>query len=343
MGDPATLAYAIQGYILGHHGPDHTRTQLELATELIEVAAQVGDKERVVDGHEERLDALIELGEMVRARQELEAMATVARELMQPSQTWLVNVYRALVALLEGSFDEAERLIAATRALGERAQSWNAAVTYRLQLYVLRREQGRLSEIENLVRESAEAYPTYPIWRCVLAQTAAELGYADEAHGELERFATDGFAHLPFDEEWLVSMGLLAETANALDDAERAAELHELLAPYADRVAVSYPEISIGAVARCLGLLAVTAGRWNDVERDFQAALEINQRIGARSWLAHSRRDFARALLARGTAGDVQEAQTLLSASLATYRELGMHARIAGASALAAEAGTVTR
>jgi DNA-binding SARP family transcriptional activator len=343
MDDPATLGYAIQGYILGHHGPDHTRAQLELATELIELAAQVGDKERVVDGHEERLDALIELGEMVPAKEELQAMATVAQELMQPSQIWLVSVYRALVALLEGSFDEAERLIAATRALGERAQSWNAAVTYRLQLYVLRREQGRLGEIENLVRQSAEAYPTYPIWRCVLAQTAAELGYADDARGEFERLATDGFAHVPFDEEWLVSMGLLAETASALDDAERAAELHELLAPYGDRVAVSYPEISIGAVARYLGLLAVTAGRWEDVEHDFQAALEINERIGARPWLAHSRCDYARALLARGTAGNTQKARTLLSASLATYRELGMHARVARASALAAEAGAATR
>ena len=339
MSDPVTLGHAIQGYILGHHGPDHTHKQLELATELIELAAQSGDKERVVDGHEERLDALLELGDVVAAKQELRAMATVAQELMQPSQTWLVSVYRALIALLEGSFDEAERLIAATRTLGERAQSWNATVTYRLQLYVLCREQGRLNEIEAVVRRSAEEYPTYPIWRCVLAQMATELGYMDEARRQFERLAADGFAPVPWDEEWLVSIGLLAETASALHDSERAAQLYDLLAPYCDRVAVSYPEISIGAVARYLGLLAATAGRWEDTERDFRAALEINERIGARSWLAHSQYDYARRLLARGTPRTAQEARTLLSESLATYRELGLHSRVTEASALLAAAG----
>ena len=38
------------------------RAQLELASELIEVAGRAGDKERVFDGHEERFDALVELG-----------------------------------------------------------------------------------------------------------------------------------------------------------------------------------------------------------------------------------------------------------------------------------------
>ena len=171
--------------MLGHHGPDHTHKQLELATELIELATRSGDKERVVDGHEERLDALIELGDMVGAKQELQAMAAVAQELMQPSQMWLVSVYRALIALLEGSFEEARRLIEATRALGERAQSWNATVTYRLQTYVLSREQDGLGGFASVVRQSVDAYPTYPIWRCVLAQTAAELGRLDEARKQL--------------------------------------------------------------------------------------------------------------------------------------------------------------
>lgn len=42
-----TLAYAIQSYILGHHSPDHVHKQLELATELVDVATRAGDKEGV--------------------------------------------------------------------------------------------------------------------------------------------------------------------------------------------------------------------------------------------------------------------------------------------------------
>src|SRR5207253_6149881 len=106
------------------------------------------------------------------------------------------------------------------RSLGERAQSWNAAVTYGLQLFVLRRFQGRLDEIEDFVRSSVVEYPTYSIWRCALAQMAAELRYEDEAREQLQALAADGFASLPFDEVWLVSVGFVAETAAAVREPE---------------------------------------------------------------------------------------------------------------------------
>ena len=304
LDDPATLAYALQGYILGHHSPEHTHRQLELANEIIEVAARAGDDERVLEGGEERLDALLELGDVTAAKGQLEAMAMLARKLRQPAQEWLVIQYRALFALLEGRHVEAQAWISEAHARGERAQSWNATVTYRLQMYVLRRQQGRLEEIEDIVRRSVAEYPTYPIWRCVFAQVQAELGHAGEARDGLDALAADGYASVPFDEEWLVSIGLLAEAASVLGDGGRAQELYELLLPYDDRIAVGYPEIAIGAVARYLGLLATTRGRWADAERHLGAAIAINARTGARSWLAHSQRDLARMLLARGARGE---------------------------------------
>jgi DNA-binding SARP family transcriptional activator len=334
LGDPATLAYAIHGYILGHQSPEHTRGQLEVASELIAVAAQAGDHERVLEGREERMDALLELGDMSAAKAELEAMARLAQKLRQPAQDWLVTEYRALFGLLEGRLAEAEGWISEAHSLGERAQSWNAAVTYRLQLYVLRREQGRLEEIEDLVRRSVVEYPTYPIWRCVLAQIEAELGHAGEARDTLDALAADRFASLPFDEEWLVSIGLLAETARVLGGAGSAAILYELLLPYGDRVAVGYPEISTGAVARYLGLLATTMERWDDAERHLQDALKVNARIGARPWLAHTQHDYARMLLSRNATGDTEQAQLLASTAVATYRDLGMHTYEESASAL---------
>jgi tetratricopeptide (TPR) repeat protein len=146
-------------------------------------------------------------------------------------------------------------------------------------------------------------YPTYLIWRCVFADMAARLGHTSEAREALEALAADGFAGLPFDEEWLVSMSVLAETASALGDARIAADLYRLLLPYRDRVVISYPEISTGAVARYLGLLATAMEQWDDAERHFQDALETNQRIGARPWLAHAQEDHARMLVARDASG----------------------------------------
>jgi DNA-binding SARP family transcriptional activator/tetratricopeptide (TPR) repeat protein len=123
IGDPATLAYAIHGYILGHHGPHHTRRKVELATEMVELMSAAGDKEREFEGLEERLSSLIELGDMAAAAADLEEMTRLARELRQPAHDWVVAVYRALFALLRGELEAAEDLVAAARARGERCSS----------------------------------------------------------------------------------------------------------------------------------------------------------------------------------------------------------------------------
>ena len=49
---------------------------------------------------------------------------------------------------------------------------------------------------------------------------------------------------------------LLGRDPARLGDEACAATLYERLLPYADRVAISYPEISLGPVARFLGILA---------------------------------------------------------------------------------------
>jgi tetratricopeptide (TPR) repeat protein len=205
---------------------------------------------------------------------------------------------------------------------------WNATVVYGLQLYVLRREQGRVEEVEELVRRAAKENPTYPVWRCVLANMLVELGSTTEARTELEALAADGFRRLPFDEEWEVSMCFLAETAVRVGDGPRAATLYERLLPYADRVAVSYPEISLGPVSRFLGILAAAAAHWDDAEGHFRAAVELSSRIGARPSLAHAQTNYAQMLLEREEPSRADQAGILLDQALATYRELGMDSHV---------------
>jgi hypothetical protein len=77
----------------------------------------------------------------------------------------------------------------------------------------------------------------------------ALLGYEPESHEALRALAIDRFAALPFNEMWLASMSLLAETASSLRNADEAHALHELLLPYADRVAVCTPEFTAGSVS----------------------------------------------------------------------------------------------
>ena len=335
LGDPATLAYALDGYLPANESPENTVKTLELSTELLEVAMQAGDKERVLEAHEHRHERFFELGKMEQAQAELDAMTKLAEELRQPAQRWLVCVCRARLALHEGKLAEAEGLIAEARDLGEDALSWNAAVAFRVQRYMLRREQGRLEEARELVTRSAADYPHYELWDCALAQVAADLDLVAESKQTFEALAPDDFAGLPFTQDaWLVGMSLLAETARSLADTRRASVIYGLLLPYANRVAVAYPELSSGSVSRYLGILAATTARWTDAERHFEDALAANEQIGARPWLARTQGDFARMLSARGEPGDAERALELTRQALDGYQRLGMDAFAAEAARL---------
>jgi len=125
---------------------------------------------------------------------------------------------------------------------------------------------------------------------------------------------------------------LLSETAARLGDGDHAATLYELLLPYSDRVALSYPEISLGPVSRFLGILASTTARWSDAERHFEDALALSERIGARPWLARTQEDYGRTLLARDEPGDAAKAHGLLDTAVALRGELGMSAHASSAS-----------
>ena len=162
-----------------------------------------------------------------------------------------------------------------------------------------------------------------------------EVGQTTLARERFELFAESDFARLTFDEEWLVSMGLLAEQATALKDAERARTLYDLLVPYADRVATSYSEACTGSVSRYLGLLAATSSRRELAGRHFDDAIVMNERIGARPWLAQTQEDYARMLIEGGTErADRSQALALLDRAESTYLDLGMHPHPAVTSSL---------
>jgi DNA-binding SARP family transcriptional activator len=324
LGDPSTLAYALVGYTQANLSPDVADEDLELSRELVVVALEAGEKERAFEGHEDVMLRLLSLGDRPGATVEFEAISALAEELRQPAQEWVVLVYRGLWALLDGRFGDAEAHIAQALAAGERAQSWNAAVSHGLQLYVLRRAQGRLADAEEMVRGSAGRYPTYAVWRCVLADTVAELGQEEEARAELQSLAVDDFASVPFDEEWLVSMTILADAVTTLGDAGLAERLYRLLHRHAHRVAVSYPEICTGSVARSLANLATTLERWEVAEHHFEGALELNERIGARPWLARTQFELARMLRGRGAPTDDERAGELERKARETAAEIGL-------------------
>ena len=322
---PATLAYALEGRYDADWGPDGLEGRLAFADEMIELAAASGDAERAYAGHDCRFIALLESGELPAARRSHEAATRLAYQLRQPAQLWDSEVRRAQLALFEGRLGDAEDAIREAFALGHPVQSVNAQLAFDLQLYALRREQGRIEEVVDAVERAADEYPTYPVWRYVVADVFVELGRADAARAAVAGAAVGGYP-VYLEMQWLFSLNLLAGVCRFLGDAAAADDVYDRLRPYAHRFAVLPPELCYGSVSRGLGILAATTSRWEDAARHFEDALVANAAAGARTWLAHTKYDYARMLLERGEAGDRTRAAELLASARKSADELGMAA-----------------
>jgi hypothetical protein len=118
-------------------------------------------------------------------------------------------------------------------------------------------------------------------------------------------------------------------------DHESEANLYGLLLPYERMSVVDAPEGMRGSVARYLGVLA-TRIRPESAESHFQNALELNERMDARPWLALTQQDYAHMLLTRSRPGDEKRAERLLEDARSAYRDLGMTGHIGRARQLRA-------
>jgi DNA-binding SARP family transcriptional activator/tetratricopeptide (TPR) repeat protein len=325
IGNAAALAYALEGRAHAIIGPDTVAECLALGSELLEMAAQSEDTERLVAAHMFRIGPLLFVGDVQAAEADLAAASRLADELRQPVQLWLVSEGEAMLAIATGKLADAEGLVAQALALGERAHPRAALTHYWLQRCALCDFRGSgLEEVEPGIGDVVAEHPARPVFRCALAHLYARLGRLDDARRELERLAEDDFSFLPFDQEWLFGMSFLAETSALLGHPDSAGALYRLLVPWAALNAVDVAEGLRGSVSRYLGLLATALGRWDDAAHHFEDAIEMNGRMGARPWLAHTQEDYARMLFARGESGDDERVRELHEQALATYRELGM-------------------
>jgi tetratricopeptide (TPR) repeat protein len=172
---------------------------------------RAGGDTRLVPLLEEALRVLGEDAPMLRARL-LARLAGALRD--EPSLEPRSSLSREAVEIAR-RLDDKETLAYAEQLEEEalragRARSSDADCSYRLAMFILRRAQGRLSEIENLTREAVDEHPGYRSFRCFIPLLEWELGREDEARRAYSKLAEANFAALPPDSEWLFCLSLLA-------------------------------------------------------------------------------------------------------------------------------------
>ena len=355
LGDHATLIYVLYTHHLAAWSVDNLDERLRIATEIVGLAEDPSSRRWATSvwglrAHYLHFADLLETGDMRAVDEAIERYASLAAKLQQ--HLGYEELARATRALMDGRFDEAERMadqaMAVAQRLERRARPFRQAINSLM--LILRREQGRVAELMPIFGPVGTRATHAPLARCALALCLAELGRRDEAAAELERLAGDDFASLPRDGGWMATMVLLTEVCVFLRDRDRAAALYRLLVPYAARNATLDVHVCYGSVAHYLGMLAETMGDHDRAAADYEAALQFNLEMGASVWVAHTRYHYAVTLLARNHPGDRDKAAALAAAALITAESLGMRSLAAklraleglDLSAIAGPGGTVT-
>jgi DNA-binding CsgD family transcriptional regulator len=325
--DPTVIASTLAATLTARWQHDRVSERIANANEAAHLAAAAGNRQLVFEASAWRMFDCFELGDMGAWREQIVAYEHGAEELREPFLRYVAASSRTMHALFEGRFAEAEQLAARALEIGRRMPGLDAAGVYGVQMFTLRREQGRLEEIAPLVRHFVGASAGGTVWRPGLALVYAELGQLEAAREQFEVLAADGFASLVRDGVWVASTTYLAQVCSAIGDTARAPLLYRLLAPYSGRNLLAGTSIAcFGAADAVLGTLCATSRQWDQAQRHFEAALALDERQGARPALAHARCEYARMLLARAGEGDRARAGTLLDAAAAEASALDMRA-----------------
>jgi DNA-binding SARP family transcriptional activator len=315
---PEAHAHAYAAVRRASWEPSTLAERLVASTAMLTHARAADDLELELQAHAWLIVDLLEQGDIDAVDAQIEAFGDGAERIRQPLYLWNAAVWRAMRTLLGGDVGAAERLALDALAIGSGAEQFTAPHYYAIQLFLIRREQGRLAELETAARGFVAELPAVPAWRAVFASLLGEAGSREEATAEFDALAADGFSRLTRDGNYVAALCVLADLCVQLDDAGRAELLYAQLQPFRQlNVIVALAAGCLGPAERHLGRLAAVCGRRDDAIAHLERALEGCMGLRAAALVAHTQVDLAGQL-------DPEDprAGALLTAAAATAAEL---------------------
>ncbi len=330
LGEPGALLAALNGRFAGVLGPEAVDERLSVASELADLAQQQGDGFFQARGVGYQTSALLDMGDMAGVDACIETNGRLAEEFHLPFVRYVHGARRAMRTLFEGRLADGERLSGEVFALGQQLQYSHTAPAHLMQRLMLEGTGRGLEGIGPLLEGLCEQYRWSRFWPCCRAWACCERGELRQARELFELVAEDGFTALGRETFGpLAAVALAARTCAKLEDDKRAAVLYNRLLPHARlNVGALAAFACYGSASRYLGLLATSLERWDEAAGHFEDALAMDEKMGARPWVALTQHDYATMLMKRGDAGDRERALQLVGEALGTAQELGM-ARLA--------------
>jgi DNA-binding winged helix-turn-helix (wHTH) protein len=326
FGDEVVLLRALNARLYALSGPDDIDALFAVADEMLGrsrglsgwvTAAALGA----------RYGAQLYRGDMAGADATNAELGHVSRTRQWPAAIWYHERLSAQRSLLSGDLAAASTALTALRERGGRLRvSYAPMLSDLLQGLLMIEQHGTalLAGSTDLTQLRSQLQDAPVSVRPSIARLLLELGDPASAKAVLDMLAKDDFASVPKEINYLNALANLAVLAINLGDRARAERLYELLVPYA---AFNTPNIMLlyeGSVSHFLGLLAVYLKRDDTVERHFDDALAMNERLGQRPQLARTCDEYSRWLLTRGDQTAHHKAQDLHARALALAEATGM-------------------
>ncbi len=239
------------------------QNRLSELDELIELSQGFNDDD--MKGRALSLDVYVsaELGQRARVDRSLAALTELGEVRQRLNQQWIARHGAAMLTILDGDFAAAETLAGEALELGRLTSGDQVEGVYGIQMFSIRREQGRLAEVTPVMKRFIDENPDETTWLPGFALIAADLGFEEPARRRLRELAEIGF-DMPFDAKRSASLSYVAEVAALLGDAETAARLYELMSVYQHMtITAGIVTVCYGAASRYLGMLAATLGEFD--------------------------------------------------------------------------------
>ncbi len=285
LDDPPLLAAALDAELLVHWGPDDLPTRVAAAARLEGLAGRLTDVEPRLSAAVWRLTTALETLDAVAVRRQLRTLDDLARESGSPRVAMFAASRRGMHALLTGDLAAARRLVDEVRSAGEQAHEPDAEALVHVLVSAIARQAGDLT----VLADEAAAYEAFGAdhgVRSVLAEAATlwlAAGDPARAGDLLAQVAPDGFAALPRDVDWLLTVVCAAEVAAGTGARDVVRDAVEQLTPYAGRGVVNAGAVAFaGVVDDVLALGHAALGQ--DPDRHAADAAIAYRRIGARWW-----------------------------------------------------------
>jgi tetratricopeptide (TPR) repeat protein len=322
---PRALVESLRTRLNVDRDPAGIDERVRLIGEMLGIAERIEERYLQMELLAFRIYDVAATGDVETWQRDLDAHGELSKRIGEPFYEYSRQAMAVAPLVQAARFEQAEQMAMAAFETGRQLGVDNTEGVMGVQMFTIRREQGRLAEIAPVVQHFLNEQGAGAAWRPGLALIYADLGELDKAKDQFDRLAAEQFGAIPRDSLWQTSLSYLAETCCVLDAVDEARILYELLLPYRDlAIVVGNASVCLGAAARYLGQLASLMHRWDDADAHFRRAIELDTRMSARTWLPHSQFQYSRMLFRRGKQDEALAASELLDAAAQAADERGL-------------------